>query len=196
MTLALHWSLPFALDLTNASGAATASGNWLLIGVGVVAFLVVIVRGVIGSISDGRKIWGRKPPVDDDLKELRKQLEGLAPAGKVDALIDRLEHAATKDEVEKIRESLKGYVDQDQMDRRIGEVKELIARTERDLTQQIKELRAYLHEDVHAFREMAQATWASAQEQREGLNNRMNTLAEAMSEVRGWLRAKFSQEST
>lgn len=184
-----------AIDLTNSSGAATASGNWLLIGIGVLAFLAIIVRNVVGSIADGKKVWGRTPPVDDDLKELRKQLEGLAPADKVDALINRLNEAATKNEVEKIRESLKGYVDQAQMDRRMGEVKELISRIETDVRNQITELRTYLHEDVHSFRKVAQATWSNAELQREGLHSRINVIAEAVSEMRGWMRARGEENA-
>jgi DNA anti-recombination protein RmuC len=163
------------------------------------AVLVIIATLTIAALvltvwTLARNIFRRNPPIDQDLRELEKKLAGLAPAEQVKALVDRLANAATKDEITKIREDMKGYVDQAQMDRRIGEVKDMIARTERDLTQQLKELRAYLHEDVHGFREMAQATWATAAEQREGLNNRMNVLAEAMSEVRGWLRAKFKED--
>src|ERR1043166_1709746 len=79
--------------------------------------LVVIVLTILGL---RRCLWGRKPPIDDDLTALRKELEGLAPAQKVEALIEKISGAATKEEVEKLRLMLDGFVDQAQMDRRIG----------------------------------------------------------------------------
>jgi hypothetical protein len=165
-------------------------GGWMLslmCLIGTVAFL-------LWAYNQGKEAFGRKPPIDDDLDDLREQLQGLAPADAVNTLIGHLANAATKDDVQKVRDELKGYVDQEQLDRRMAEVKELLARTERDLTQQIKDLRGYLHDDVHEFRNMAQATWANAEIQREGLHSRVNVIAEAVSEIRGWMRGKFRGE--
>jgi hypothetical protein len=171
---------------------SNAQAEWLITAIVVIAALAVLVRNILGAWTDGRKLWGRKPPIDDDLNELREELKELAPAEQVNKLIDHLATAATKDDVQRIRDELKGYVDQDQMDRRMAEVKEQIARSEKDLTQQIKDLRGYLHDDVHEFRKSAQATWANAELQREGLHSRINVMSEVLSEIRGWMRAKFN----
>lgn len=168
--------------------------NFLLRVGALFTIVVLLFTVVLMATKLYDRFVARKPPIDDDLKELREKLAGLAPSETVDTLIHHLANAATKDEVEKVRESLKGYVDQAQMDRRIYEVKELLARVETDVKNQITDLRTYLHNDVHEFRNMAQATWANAEEQREGLHSRINIIAEAVSEIRGWMRGKFRTE--
>jgi uncharacterized protein YhaN len=110
-----------ANELTNASGAATPLGTWMLYAIGAIAFISIIVRNVIGSMADGTKLWGRKPPIDDDLDQLREELKGLAPAeaGRARSSIKLNERRHERRRSRSIREELKGYVDQEQMDRRI-----------------------------------------------------------------------------
>jgi hypothetical protein len=48
---------------------------------------------------------------------------------------------------------------------------------------------------VHEFRKSAQATWANAELQREGMHSRMNVFAETLFEIRGWIRAQKGGET-
>lgn len=185
-----------------AAGFENIDAEWL-------RNMAIFIAAVLGSGLAGKKLFFDKSPLpiqltEDQLKaqqksleDLRLELKDLAPSEQVDALIRKLQDAATRDDLDKVKDSLKGYVDQAQLDRRLGEMKDLIARVEEglahqiaDQTKQITDLRAYLHNDVHEFRKAAQAQWSIAENQREGMQSRMNVFAETLFEIRGWIRAQ------
>lgn len=102
--------------------------NWLMRVAGVLSLALLVLMT--------RKAWldnfGRKPPLDDAIETLRNQLEGLAPAAKVDRLIEQIGAAASREELAKVMT--------------------LLMEKERDLGAQIKDVRSYAHEGMHGLR--------------------------------------------
>ncbi len=111
----------------------TPTGKDLLIWLGCAACVIVSIRFAMGFAKDWRETFGRKPPLDDSLAELRKQLAGMAPSEKVNAIVDQLGKAAAKEDLAKVLS--------------------IIDDKERDLQMQIKDARAYAHDGVHGVRE-------------------------------------------
>lgn len=74
----------------------------------------------------------RKPPIDDDLKALQKALTGFAPKEVVDKIVEQIEKSASKED--------------------LATVLALITDKERDLQQQVKDVRGYAHDEAHHTR--------------------------------------------
>jgi hypothetical protein len=129
------------------------------------AFCVMgIAAAVLVFINQYREAFGRKPPVDDAIEALRKQLEGLAPSAKVEKLIEQIGGAATREELAK--------------------VVALLMEKEKDLSQQIKDVRAYSHEGMHGVRHEMQAALLGAVKRDEDLGEKLDQHTRDMSRDR------------
>lgn len=168
--------------LVTDNGQSTAIGVWVLMAIMASGGALFIANQILTFIKNWNVNFGRKPSLDEDMHDLRKELQGLAPEEKVEALVNKFGTFATAAEVDIIRNELKSKVDQSQMDRRMKEVNDKLEKIERDLGG-----------DIETFRVESRTFWNSAEHQREGLHNRINVIAEAVSEIRGWLRAKNPQ---
>jgi len=118
----LHPILVFPLFLADIAVPWPATQSWLLGLLGAASFLYVI----LGTINQGRKLFGRTPPIDEDLqrlnsslkKELKDQTDTLTDA--MGDLQQKTEDAISEMRIDRLRtwEALKGE---------IGEVKTEVA---------------------------------------------------------------------
>ncbi len=138
------------------------------------------LAGVLSLVFLGlatRRAWvdnfGRKPPVDDAIETLRKQLDGLAPSAKVDKLIEQIGSAATREELSKVMT--------------------LLMEKERDLGAQIKEGRAYAHDSVHTMRAELQASLLTATAREDRVTQKIEALSKDMSRERSASVAKIHE---
>ena len=104
---------------------------------------------VVTAIGKTREVFGRKPPISDDLarygasvEALKKELAGMTPSEKFNALAEKLG----------------GFVTLTQM-----------AALEISLEQQVKDARSYTHKEVHTLRGELAAICHQADERGERL---------------------------
>lgn len=160
-------------------------GAWMLS----LMCLIGTISFLLWGYNQARAAFGRKPPINEDLDKLRTELTKLAPREIVDPLIQQLGSFATKDDIEKVKDELRNYASQTQVDRRINDLKEIISKMDTDHAAQLKEMRLYVHTEVHSFRDEAQSYWSRADEQREATHRRLNIFSEVLFQMRGTLEA-------
>jgi hypothetical protein len=173
-------------QLVNQQGGATGLGIWILMAIMAVAFVIWGVNQGMEMLRGWREMTGRKPPLDDTvakqaaaLENLKEELKDMAPAEKVDALIEKLAHFVERSDFNDAREEIRAI--------------ELLLPTfitRKELDLRIDRFEEYQHKATHALREEIQGNRAVAEAQREGLHNRMNVLTEVLYELRGIMRRK------
>ena len=160
--------------------------GWAVLGILGSLFAFVLV---MSAISGWRNNFSRKPTVDDDfrshqkvLDDLKTSLSGLAPNEKVNELVKQLGGFATQAQVREIEKQLPELITRIELER-------CMVKLEVEHDQQIKDLRAYIHEEVHHMRGDMQAAALSSDTYRIGVHSRLNALVEVIFEVRGTLTA-------
>lgn len=115
------------------------------------AMLTIAVL-ILTFVALWRGVFGRKPPIDDDLKEVRQALTGLAPKPVVDKLVEQLGSYASKADIEELKKQLSHYITRDEFNRRIEEWKVVAEKTE-----------IYLHKSMHELRDRFQVMMTGAE---------------------------------
>lgn len=149
--------------------------------------LAIFAAALFAALNGGRQFFGRKPTIDEDfrsqqktLEELRQSLSGLAPNEKITELVSKLGQFATQDQIRKIELALPELIKRE-------ELTSCIEKIEREHDQQLKELRAYVHQEVHNLRNDIGGMRLDSTEAREGMHNRMHVFSEVLFEMRGLL---------
>jgi hypothetical protein len=179
-------------QLVNQQGGATALGIWVLMAIMAIAFVIWAVNQGMEMLKGWRELTGRKPPLDDTvakqaeaLANLKEELKDMAPAEKVDALIEKLACCVKQQDFKDAREEIRAI--------------ELLLPsfiTRIELDARIDRFETYQHESTHKLREEIQANRMVSEAQREGLHNRMNVLTEVLYELRGIMRRKAPEVLT
>lgn len=119
-------------QLVTDKGAITAAGLWLITGCVALGAIAIVVRNVIGSIADGKKVWGRNPPIHEDLKVY---------GATVAQLKEDLAKLPDEEKFAKLAEKLAGLATVNQL-----------AALEVAMDQNVKDVRAYAHTAAHDTR--------------------------------------------
>lgn len=75
---------------------------------------------------------------------------------------------------------------QEELDKQFASKEELRQHKE-DVQNQMKDLRSYVHEEVHKLRDDLQRYWTSSDLARSGIHDRLNAYVEVLYELRGTL---------
>jgi hypothetical protein len=160
-------------------------GTFVLIGLGVLGVLAWIAHNVLGAMASGRLLWGRKPPLDETMEKLRKELDGLAPSAQVDKLIEQLASFPTRVEVDLIRAQLSGCPRREELEQLRIDIHDQLTGFKTDSHNQLTEMRAYVHNGVHDIREDLNLIRLQSTEERGGIHGRLNAMTEVLYEMRG-----------
>lgn len=154
-----------------------------------IGVLVAIAVGVLTIIHLSRVVFGRKPPIADDLRSqkevldgLKLSLAGLAPNEKVEELVQRLGAFATQAQLREIELQLPELIKRDELERCLEKI-------ERQQEARLKEFSAYMHDEVHKMRGDIGVVRLEGNEAREGLHRRIESLIKVSFENRGTLNA-------
>lgn len=168
-----------------ASVFSNAETEWLVAGLGVLAFLAMLANHVLGVVGKARALYGRKPPFDEDfrthqkvLDELKLSLAGLAPKEKMDELVKQLGSFATQPQIQRVELEMTEMIKREEFERVMKEL-------ENDIQAQIKEQRDYLHRAVDQLHAEIRDQNAATELYRGGMQNRMNVFTEVLFEIRG-----------
>lgn len=128
---------------------------------------------VLTFVHRWKEVFGRKPPIDEEMQQhnktiekIKEELAELAPNEKLEALIEKLGSFATLTQLAEVRLNSE---------------------------QNAKDTRAYAHDAVHTLRNEINARMIAADEAREGMHDRIGVLIEATSEIRGGLNMLLQQ---
>lgn len=119
-------------QLVTAGGEATATGIWILIAIGVMAFFVMVINQGMGVIKGWRDNFGRKPTIDEDIRHY---------SATIDKLKSDLAKLPDDQKFAKLAEQLAGF----------ATVKQLAA-LEVAMDRQIKDVSGNSHKEWHTVR--------------------------------------------
>lgn len=149
---------------------------------------------VLTVLTLWRNYTKRNPPIDDEfrsqqkiLDDLRHSLSGLAPNEKVDKLVEKLGNFATREDVIAIEKLLPELIKREELERCLDKIV-------RDSDAQMKEMRAYVHDEVHKLRNDLQNMDATSQLYRAGVHSRLGSITEVLYEMRGQMRGAAERE--
>ena len=173
-------------QLVNQGSEIGSLGVWILLGLMAAAFALMLANQGMLALKNWREMTGRKPPLDDDvasqavaLANLKEELKDMAPAEKVNALIEKLADFVERADFNDVRQEVRAI--------------ELLLPTfitRKELDLRIDRFEEYQHKSTHALRDEIQANRVQSEARHEGLHNRINVLSEVLFELRGIMRRR------
>lgn len=161
------------LAQSSLPGWLQPNGAQMFVFLGCVAVSLVIYLLWLSVKEKHDARYAPKPSYEERIEELRASLKGLAPSEAVSKLIEGLAAAATKTELTALASATTTLIEKE------------IAAHRTDMERQLKDQRAYVHEEIHALRNQFNAFTLSAETYREGVHGRLNAITEVLFELRG-----------